>query len=52
MDLQDKELKKTLQSMDATLKRMEIILLRIEKNQNSESAEDFYKKHGIIQTFA
>lgn len=48
----DEELKKTLQSMDDTLKRIETILLCIERKQNSEPAEDFYKKHGIIQTFA
>ncbi len=49
-DFLESESKQTLQSIDDTLKRIEKILLNSE--QKAESTEEFYKKHGIIQTFA
>lgn len=46
------EEKEMLQSIKETLERIETVLLRIEEKQKRESAEEFYKAHGIIQTFA
>lgn len=48
----DKEMKEMLQNMDSTLKRIEIILLRMESKMEFESSEKFYEKHGIPRTFA
>lgn len=46
------EEREMLQSIKRTLEHIETILMRMERNQRTESAEDFYKRHGITQTFA
>lgn len=40
-------IKETLQSMDKTLKRIEEVLEMMRISQQTESSEEFYKKHGI-----
>lgn len=46
------EEREMLQSIKRTLEHIETILMRMEGNQRTESSEDFYEKHGIMQTFA
>lgn len=42
-----------LQSIDSTLKRMEIILLNIQNREEyrRSTTEDYYRLHGIYPTF-